>query len=273
MLLQAQFARQSVSFTEAKTEEREPVFEAYMSPPLSVADLIRGSSQNQLPMPLPVSYRLALQLLAIFDFWWQGRTGSLIEVCYPELHPAAVMVSPEGKALITHIHLGYPQSLTASVFQSQELWYLAYASPEETLAKLAIGEEHAFYRLGTLLFECLTGKSLFPLVSRKSIEEILDRKNRNIHPRISDIHPECEALDPFIHSLLSPQAESRRVDLLELQRLIRSLLEDKSTAHANPVVQYLDEMRARIRLRQHPGPDEESESALEILDIGDLNSS
>ncbi len=179
-----------------------------------VMELIEGNTLRDRiksgPIPVEEALKLALQMAEALEAAHENG------VIHRDLKPANIKVTPDGKVKILDFGLAkayagdqgnvsLADSPTISAAATQKgviLGTAAYMSPEQAKGK-SVDKKADIWAFGVVLFEMLTGKSLFSGEDVTStVARVLEREPdfstlpQNLHPRIQFMLERCLKKDP-----------------------------------------------------------------------------
>ena len=209
-----------------------------------VMELIEGETLkdriNSGPIPVEEALKLALQMAEALE------TAHENGVIHRDLKPANIKVTPDGKVKILDFGLAkayagdqekvsLADSPTISAAATQKgviLGTAAYMSPEQAKGK-TVDKRADIWAFGVVLFEMLTGKSLFSGEDVTStVARVLEREPdfstlpQNLHSRIRLLLERCLKKDP----------KDRYSGISDARVDVQEVLNDPSGVFAQPVV-------------------------------------
>ena len=156
-----------------------------------------------------------------------------------EIHPRNVMLTPSGQVKV--LGLGLQMSCAASGSLDSEatdsdgsdVALAAYQSPEQ-VQKRHLDARSDLFAVGSVVYECLTGRRAFPGTSPARVRaDVVDRDP----PRPSDVNPALTSVhDQLCAQLLTKDPEERVQSSNELRRLLRLAIESSRVRLLGPRV-------------------------------------
>ncbi len=141
------------------------------------------------------------------------------DLLHGDLRPSKVRVTPEGDAVLTDFGLALPSQGRRPPAEGRD----PYAAPEEADA-LVRDPRTDLYRLGAILFWCLTGR----------LPPAPDGSGNGVHPSLRSWCGDCPAgLEGVVVRLLAPRPEDRFPGAPALVRTLLTCLDDGPTPSAN----------------------------------------
>lgn len=251
---------------------------AYVAGPVPARTLLalfRDSLRMDRPIPPAVGLALTRQVVDVLALHVDSPV--FLDSTIPrsvEFNPAALLVASNGSLLFTHVNTDPPPAINTAVLGGADQPYLHFTAPEQCITGRTPSKSSYLFTAGALLFALLTGKGLFSFWHNESVERVLGRKARGLHPRVSDVRPEFEAADEAVLNLLHPLPEARRFDAGEFRRILEALDDAQPDRAGQSTANFLKELDIMMETRRSPG---EAESAAGIFtrvtDIAELNDS
>ncbi len=168
---------------------------------------------------------LAHQLIDLTLFLHTDRqmAGNSEDILIIDYRPETITINESGQAGAGLLSSLKPAILHETVTRDLPFDYLAYAAPEQVISGGIPGISSSYYGLGALVFELVTGKTLF----HKSTEEkfLLRRKSINLNPLVSDVEEDMSFLDQSVQNLLETKMEQRWPEIENLRSQIEQFLE------------------------------------------------
>lgn len=209
-----------------------------------VLELVEGETlADQLkrgPIPVEESLKLALQIAEALEAAHEKG------VIHRDLKPANIKVTPDGKVKVldfglakafapeqTDINLSNSPTISqAATMQGVILGTAAYMSPEQARGK-AVDRRTDVWAFGCVLFEMLTGKSLFSADNvSQTLARVLERQPDfsslppNLHPKVAEMLERC----------LEKEAKNRYGSISDARVDIRKALADPEGLAARPIM-------------------------------------
>lgn len=233
--------------------------------------LLRRARQAEAPLPQPLICWIGAQLAEALDVVhardWFAEAGQ--PMVHGALSPRSLMLGYDGRVCLLGVGVGRAKQRVE--VSSRRLPYLA---PELLLGK-SISVETDAYGLGLLLYEAITGRSLFRRGSadetRAAIREAaappLSARQLSVDPALSD----------WVARLMAPRRHARPSDLAEVSAYLRSLAPESDGHYrellAGLVSTHFEEERTRLERRlapaESPPPPAPPETAVENVTVDD----
>jgi serine/threonine protein kinase len=207
-----------------------------------VMELIEGDTLKDRiksgPIPVEEALKLALQMAEALEAAHEKG------VIHRDLKPANIKITPDGKVKVLDFGLAKayvgdqdkisladsPTISAAATQQGVILGTAAYMSPEQARGK-PVDKRADIWAFGVVLYEMLTGKSLFSGEDVSStLAKVLEREPdfltlpQNLHPRIRLLLERCLKKDP----------RTRYHDIADVRVDIQEVLADPSGIFAQP---------------------------------------
>jgi serine/threonine protein kinase len=218
-----------------------------------VLELVEGQTLadqiKQGPIPVEEALRLALQIAEALEA--AHNKG----VIHRDLKPANIKVTPDGKVKVLDFGLAKafagdkeevnlsnsPTLSDAATQQGIILGTAAYMSPEQASGK-SIDKRSDIWAFGVVLFEMLTGRSLFAGDNvSQTLARVLERQPdfsllpSNLHPKVSELLKRC----------LQKKSKNRYHDIADIRLDLQEVLNDPGGVFA-PLVSTA-EPRTKLR--------------------------
>ncbi len=153
--------------------------------------ILREYAEKEQVMPPETAFRIVRDIALALDY--AHRAG----VIHRDIKPSNIMVTPEGKAILTDfgLALNIPEGTIGNTFGSAH-----YIAPEQAISSAQAVPQSDFYSLGVVMYEIFTGKVPFDDPSTMSVA----LKHLNEPPPLPstinpDISPEVENV--IMHAL------------------------------------------------------------------------
>jgi serine/threonine protein kinase/Tol biopolymer transport system component len=208
-----------------------------------VLELVEGQTLadqiKQGPIPVEEALRLALQIAEALEA--AHNKG----VIHRDLKPANIKVTPDGKVKVLDFGLAKafagdkeevnlsnsPTLSDAATQQGIILGTAAYMSPEQASGK-SIDKRSDIWAFGVVLFEMLTGRSLFAGDNvSQTLARVLERQPdfsllpSNLHPKVRELLKRC----------LQKDSKNRYHDIADIRLDLQEVLNDPGGVFTQPV--------------------------------------
>lgn len=188
----------------------------------SLRDIIRrarGGPTGALPWPLAVEVAAQVATALHYVHQAKGVGGKPLNIVHRDVSPHNVMLSWSGSVKL--LDFGIAKTSHEATSSGKLVGKYQYMSPEQAQS-MHVDARSDIFTLGIVLFEMLTGKTLY---DRPTLLDTLSAIVREPAPSLREERPDLpEALDRIIQRALAKDPASRFQDAGELRASLRQVL-------------------------------------------------
>lgn len=189
-----------------------------------ISEFVEGTSlrdriRRTAPMPVSVAVDIAVEIAgAIAAAHAKG-------IVHGDLRPENVLITPSGGVKVTDFGLVHAIAASPDIQMNSVLRWVQCASPEAT-AEAPVSPASDIYSLGCILYEMLSGVSVFPgenaivvaLKHSKDAPRMVDVVNPSVPRSLAEVVMRCLEKDPAARY---PDGEALLADLKQIQNASR----------------------------------------------------
>lgn len=187
--------------------------------------LLIAAKQARSAVPVRVALEVGLGVTAALTMAWEQQ-----EVVHRDVKPANIMISTTGRVVLVDFGIALARERVTKTATGVRKGAPGYLSPEQMLG-LDVGPRTDVFSLGIVLWELLSGRSMF---ARQSEVEILTTLRSGWVAPIEDIREDVpERLGALIDSMLEEEPEGRPSSadvMLELAVIVDELGDSEPAA-------------------------------------------
>lgn len=201
--------------------------------------LLVAARQSRLVVPMRVALEVGLGVAAALAAAWEQQ-----EVVHRDVKPANMMVSRTGRVVLVDFGIALARERTTKTATGVRKGAPGYLSPEQMLG-LEVGPKSDVFCLGIVLWELLSGRSMF---ARQSELEVLTTLRSGWVAPIEDLREDVpELFASVIDSMLEEEPDARPSSAEVMLKLTAVLDDLRDTKPASAVVgQFLANFRQGV---------------------------
>ena len=222
--------------------------------------ILHLARETGIALPIPLAVSIAAKIASALDYAHRrrGDDGQDLHIVHRDVSPPNILVSNDGDVKLCDFGIAKAASKVSRTESGALKGKLPYMSPEQAWGK-PVDLRSDIYSLGSVLFEMLTGRKLFPGDSEMGVLEKV-RAGDVVAP--SSVNSEVPpALDAVVLKALARDPGGRYAaasDMLrDLEAVLRSHEPAPSTAELAVYVRHLEEedsSRREVRAREAAMP-------------------
>ena len=210
-----------------------------------LATVLRRARKYDKPLPVPLAVYLISEVAKGLDYAHRRRDSDLqpLHIVHRDVSPQNVMVSYEGEVKLTDFGIAkargsVEEGTAAGVLKGK----YAYMAPEQARGR-EVDARTDLFSLGTVLYECLAGRSPFLAASTY---DTLQRVRSGESKPLSEVSDEVpEELSAIVSRAMSPDPAERHEDAGRFyEDLVQFLYGTGQRVGAHDLSNYLDQLRA-----------------------------
>ena len=210
-----------------------------------LATVLRRARKYDKPLPVPLAVYLISEVAKGLDYAHRRRDSDLqpLHIVHRDVSPQNVMVSYEGEVKLTDFGIAkargsVEEGTAAGVLKGK----YAYMAPEQARGR-EVDARTDLFSLGTVLYECLAGRSPFLAASTY---DTLQRVRSGESKPLSELSSEVpEELSAIVSRAMHPDPAERHEDAGRFyEDLVQFLYGTGQRVGAHDLSNYLDQLRA-----------------------------
>lgn len=212
--------------------------------------LYKAARATEQRIPRPIALRIALDILAGLQAAHDltDDLGTALRIVHRDVSPHNILVGSDGISRITDFGIAKAEERIADTRSGIVKGKLSYMAPEQPNDS-PIDRRADLFSLGTVLWECLTGRRLFP---GKTDAEVLQALLNRPIPRLRAVDPELpEALDGVLARALDRDPARRWQSAREFADALEAAVSGSDIASYRVVAEHVKQVAAPKIIAEH----------------------
>ncbi len=212
--------------------------------------LYKSARATEQRIPRGIALRIALDVLAGLQAAHEltDDLGAPLKIVHRDVSPHNILVGSDGISRLTDFGIAKAEERIADTRDGIVKGKLSYMAPEQPNDG-PIDRRADLFALGTVLWECLTGRRLFP---GKTDAEVLQSLLNKPIPRLRAVDPELpEALDGVLARALDRDPERRWQSAREFADALEAAVSGSGVASYRVVAEHVKQVAAPKIIAEH----------------------
>ncbi|MBL8605466.1 MAG: protein kinase [Myxococcales bacterium] len=212
--------------------------------------LYKNARAQEKRIPFPVTFRIALDALAGLHAAHElaDDLGNPLKLIHRDVSPHNILVGSDGIARILDFGIAKAEERISSTRDGIVKGKLSYMAPEQPNDQ-PIDRRVDVFSAATVIWECLTGRRLFP---GKTDGEVLQALLHKPITRAREVDPTLPvALDEVLAKALSRDPDGRYASAADFADALEAAAQPIGVANARTVAQYVKEIAAAKITAEH----------------------